>query len=166
MLEIESTRYEFKEVESWQLALNDALQESDWQIAREKVLVIVSEQISFMCAGLLADRYFISQLLEKINEYLHSKDKRWGKRDIKIKMNYQNDKAGFFLIYHDYKYKYNPFKYEVDLYDNGVKILTYKSEWVKANVRCEVTACNYALKWFEKQRGSLIEKGYPITKKE
>ncbi|QZI90394.1 hypothetical protein MYOV003v1_p0070 [Vibrio phage 207E48.1] len=85
----------------------------------------------------------------------------WKKDELKFMM---NNKQSLTIIHHSYTYKYNIHKGEVDFFDNGRKIHTYRSDWVKRNVGDEHSFCVYALRWMAKNgvNFGIIDAGHPF----
>lgn len=86
----------------------------------------------------------------------------WAKDELKFTA---SGKQSITFLHHRYTYKFNIFKREVDFYDNGNKIYTYRSEWVQRNIGDEHSFCIYALRWMAREgvvRG-IIDGGYTFS---
>jgi hypothetical protein len=151
----------FKESINWQVKLNELLEKNDIELVREELEILIMDIIQERFCGFLKTNYDIYAFLNKLNSYINSINGDWNKEELKLK----RTKLDFELVYHDYTYSFNMFKKEVDFYDSGTKIFTYKSEWVKANIGDEHSICIYALKWVKENGQSIFEEGYEIRKK-
>jgi hypothetical protein len=154
----------FEKQSNWQIELDEILVEKNIEKIRDQLTELTMNSIQERFCGFLEDSYQIHIFLETLNKYINSKNNTWKKDELKLKKTYKNRKAILELVRHDYTYELNIFKKEVNFFDNGNKILTYKSEWVKNNIADEHSICLYALNWVEKNCSEYFEKGYPIRK--
>lgn len=150
----------------WQESLDALLVEQDIELIRSDIESLILSEIQSRNSLIELDPYQIRLLLDSMNEYIHKKNKAWAKNELKLKKSGRGKNFKMSLIYHDYTYQYNVFKKEVDFYDNGNKIFTYRSEWVKANIGDEHSICVYALNYIKKSKQDLFQKGFEIRKED
>lgn len=148
----------------WQIDLDNLLENNDIEKVRNNIEELIVSVIQNRFCGFLENYYQINVFLNEINEYINSKNAIWKKDELKLKKTFRRKNRIYEIIYHDYTYKYNVFKKEVDFYDNGIKFLTYSSNWVKDNIGDEHSICIYALRWVEKNGSEIFNKNYPIRK--